>query len=111
MDALGQSTTTRIASHIWFRLTRLQATKNVSMTLCGGPVRDVTLSVTLVGLIGGGVAFLAIMLRICSFFGAKGRTIGWDDYTIGLTWMISVPTVVFAPLCTRFPMTEGAQPS
>jgi hypothetical protein len=61
------------------------ATKNVSATNCGAPIRDRTKAVSIAGLAGGALALLAFFLRIIARLPCCGGTIGWDDWTMALT--------------------------
>jgi hypothetical protein len=61
------------------------ATKNVSATNCGAPIRDRTKAVSIAGLAGGALALLAFCLRIIARLPCCGGTIGMDDWTMALT--------------------------
>jgi hypothetical protein len=77
-------------------LTESTATKNTSSTLCGAEVRDATSTPILVGLIGGAIAFLIFVGRICSSLPSSGRQLGWDDWTITIATALMIPPTVFA---------------
>lgn len=61
------------------------ATKNASLTLCQQPVRDKTLQVELIALIGFGLALLAVVMRMVSRAVGEGTfwtNCGADDALI-----------------------------
>lgn len=74
-------------------------TKNVSSKMCGAPVRNQTLKPLLVGVIGGGLALLVFILRMCAGLPVGGRPLGWDDYTICIAVALGTPPTVFSVLC------------
>ncbi|KAI0018777.1 CFEM domain-containing protein [Xylariomycetidae sp. FL0641] len=80
-------------------------TKNVTLyTMCGTPddMRDATMVPLLVGVIGGGIASLAFFMRVCAcVLPTGGRSVGWDDYTIGITMALAIPPTVFAVLLSN----------
>lgn len=53
--------------------------------MCDMPVRDRTHIVSICGLAGLGLAFLAFALRIIARLPCCGGQLGWDDWTMGLT--------------------------
>lgn len=67
------------------RVTDSIATKNVTSTACGAPVRDKTKAVSYAGVIGLVIACIAFFLRIVARFKCLGGTFGMDDLTMGLT--------------------------
>ncbi|KAG9606556.1 hypothetical protein KCV01_g5664, partial [Aureobasidium melanogenum] len=73
-------------------------TKNVSSTMCGAPVRDQTLKPLLIGVIGGAIALLIFILRLCSALPVAGRLMGWDDYAMCIAVALGVPPTVFSVL-------------
>lgn len=76
-------------------------TKNVTMTMCGAPVRDKHMQPLLIGLVGGALAGLAFLMRMCSTFSKSGgRTLGLDDHMATAAVALSVPPTVFAITCT-----------
>ncbi|KAI6778369.1 uncharacterized protein J7T54_000487 [Emericellopsis cladophorae] len=72
--------------------------KNITMhSVCGAPVRDKHLQPLLIGLIGGGLAGLAYVMRLCSTFSKSGgRTLGMDDHMCSIAVLMSIPPTVFA---------------
>ena len=74
-------------------------TKNASMTMCVAPVRDKSLEPLVIGMVFGGLALLAFVLRMCSTFSASGRPIGADDYMAIATIVFATPPTVFAVTC------------
>jgi hypothetical protein len=76
-------------------------TKNVTMTMCGAPVRDKHLQPLIIGLVGGALAGLAFIMRLCSTFSKSGgRTLGLDDHMATAAVVLSVPPTVFSLTCT-----------
>jgi hypothetical protein len=73
-------------------------TKNVSSTMCGAPVRNETTKPLLVGVIGGALALVIFILRLCSGLPASGRPMGWDDYAICVAVALGTPPTVFSVL-------------
>ncbi|KAJ0116653.1 hypothetical protein J7T55_009803 [Diaporthe amygdali] len=71
-------------------------TKNGSSTMCGVPVRDETATPTIVAAVGFGLATFVYILRICSALPANGRELGWDDWTITATLLLTIPPTIFA---------------
>ncbi|KAF1951534.1 hypothetical protein CC80DRAFT_203280 [Byssothecium circinans] len=57
-------------------------TKNFTETAFGAPHRDHTHLVSYFGVIGGGVAIVAVILRVCARLPFFGGTWGWDDWAI-----------------------------
>ncbi|THY40153.1 hypothetical protein D6C99_08306, partial [Aureobasidium pullulans] len=76
-------------------------TKNVSSKMCGAPVRNQTLKPLLVGVIGGGLALLVFILRMCAGLPVGGRPLGWDDYTICIAVALGTPPTVFSVLLSK----------
>ncbi|KAK2016002.1 CFEM domain-containing protein [Colletotrichum eremochloae] len=70
--------------------------KNASMTMCGAPVRDETTKPLLIGVIGGAIAIVVFGLRMCSGLPVGGRKLGWDDWTIVLAMILTMPPTIFA---------------
>ncbi|CAD0020580.1 unnamed protein product [Aureobasidium pullulans] len=70
--------------------------------MCGAPVRNQTLKPLLVGVIGGGLALLVFILRMCAGLPVGGRPLGWDDYTICIAVALGTPPTVFSVLCEIF---------
>ena len=58
------------------------ATQNVTMTMCKRPVRDWSSIAPLVGVIGGGFALLAFVLRVVSRMINRRVSVAADDYAI-----------------------------
>ncbi|ETS73507.1 hypothetical protein PFICI_14453 [Pestalotiopsis fici W106-1] len=73
-------------------------TKNITYTMCGQPVRDDSATPLLVGVIGGAIALLVFIMRMCATLPHKGRQLGWDDYTMAITVALAVPPTVFSVL-------------
>ncbi|KAG9698227.1 CFEM domain-containing protein, partial [Aureobasidium melanogenum] len=76
-------------------------TKNVSSTMCGAPVRNQTLKPLLIGVIGGAIALMIFILRMCSALPVAGRPMGWDDYAICVAVALGVPPTVFSVLLSK----------
>jgi hypothetical protein len=74
-------------------------TKNVSSTMCGAPVRNETLKPLLVGVVGGAIALVLFILRLCACLPVGGRPMGWDDYAICVAVALGTPPTVFSVLC------------
>lgn len=74
-------------------------TKNVTLTICGAEVRDNSTTPLLIGVIGGAIALLAFLMRMCSGF--VGRPMGWDDLTMALCVALAVPPTVFSVLLSN----------
>lgn len=71
-------------------------TKNGSYTLCGQPVRDETLAPILTAAVGFSLAVLFYVLRILSTVPKNGRTMGWDDWALTATVLLTIPPTIFA---------------
>ncbi|KAI4595203.1 hypothetical protein KJ359_007179 [Pestalotiopsis sp. 9143b] len=69
--------------------------------MCGQPVRDDSATPLLVGVIGGAIALLVFIMRMCAIIPNKGRALGWDDYTIAVTVALAVPPTVFSVLLSK----------
>lgn len=69
--------------------------------MCGQPVRDDSATPLLVGVIGGAIALLVFIMRMCAIIPNKGRALGWDDYTIAITVALAVPPTVFSVLLSK----------
>ncbi|KAF7536940.1 hypothetical protein G7054_g4094 [Neopestalotiopsis clavispora] len=76
-------------------------TKNITYTMCGQPVRDDSATPLLVGVIGGAIALLVFIMRMCATLPHKGRQLGWDDYTMAITVALAVPPTVFSVLLSE----------
>lgn len=88
------------------------ATKNVSSTMCGVPVRDESSKPLLIGVVGGAIALVAFILRMLAIIPIKGGKLpGWDDYTIIIASALTVPPTVFAVLRTCMPLPALGTPS
>lgn len=68
--------------------------------MCGAPVRNQTLKPLLIGVIGGAIALMIFILRMCSALPVAGRPMGWDDYAICVAVALGVPPTVFSVLRT-----------
>lgn len=66
--------------------------------MCGAPVRNETLKPLLVGVIGGAIALMIFILRLCSGLPVGGRAMGWDDYAICIAVALGAPPTVFSVL-------------
>lgn len=69
--------------------------------MCGQLVRDDSATPLLVGVIGGAIALLVFIMRMCAIIPNKGRALGWDDYTIAITVALAVPPTVFSVLLSK----------
>lgn len=68
--------------------------------MCGAPVRNQTLKPLLIGVIGGAIALMIFILRMCSALPVAGRPMGWDDYAICVAVALGVPPTMFSVLRT-----------
>jgi hypothetical protein len=67
-------------------------TKNVTMTMCGAPIRDKQIVPMVVSLVGGSLALLAFIMRLCALMVRKtGRSMGADDYLAGAAVLLALP--------------------
>jgi len=66
--------------------------------MCGAPVRNESLKPLLVGVIGGAIALVIFLLRLCSVLPASGRLMGWDDYAICVAVALATPPTIFSIL-------------
>lgn len=72
--------------------------------MCGAEVRDETLKPTLVAAVGFSLAVFFYVLRILSALPKKNaRPMGWDDWAITATVLLTVPPTIFAFLCESCP--------
>ncbi|CAJ2499722.1 Uu.00g025750.m01.CDS01 [Anthostomella pinea] len=76
-------------------------TKNTTLTMCGAKPRDESLTPLLVGVVGGAIALLVFILRMCSTLPSGGRVLGWDDWTIAIAVVLAVPPTVFSVLLSN----------
>lgn len=77
-------------------------TKNITMTMCQAPVRDKHMQPLVIGLVGGALAGLAFIMRMCSTFSKTGgRSLGMDDHMATVAVILSVPPTVFAITLTK----------
>lgn len=62
------------------------------MTACGQPVRDHTKVVSIAGVVGGVLAFMAFVLRIMARMKCCGGEFGWDDWIMAVTmvWPLTI---------------------
>lgn len=67
--------------------------------MCGAPVRDHSDLPGLIGVIGGIIALVFFVLRVCACIPGMGRVHGADDYTIAAAVALTVPPTVFAVYC------------
>lgn len=74
-------------------------TKNVSMTMCGAPVRDKSVQPIAIALVFGIMALIAFILRVCAVLANSGRSVGLDDCMISLAVALAVLPTVFAFTC------------
>ena len=70
------------------------ATKNVTETICGAPVRDKTRVVFDVASIFGSIALFVVLLRFISKTPFVGGIWGWDDFWMLLTTTVMIPYAV-----------------
>ncbi|KAF2853376.1 hypothetical protein T440DRAFT_418381 [Plenodomus tracheiphilus IPT5] len=75
----------------------LLQTKNVSSNSCGVPVRYSGEKFIIIGTTGVIVSTLAYILRLCASMGKRGRKLSWDDLTMGVVVVLSIPPAVFIP--------------
>lgn len=80
---------------------RTTETKNITYTLCGVEVRDDSATPLLIGVIGGAIALLVFIMRMCSALPVAGRPLGWDDWTMTITVALAVPPTVFSVLLSN----------
>ncbi|KAF2838138.1 GMC oxidoreductase [Patellaria atrata CBS 101060] len=73
-------------------------TQNASATVCGAPIRDHTKLVSYPGVIGGVLALIAVILRLCARIPAGGGGFGLDDWTICVVMAITIPFSGFSIL-------------
>ncbi|KAK6838342.1 hypothetical protein RU639_000908 [Aspergillus parasiticus] len=64
--------------------------QNVSMTACSQPVRDHTKVVSIAGVVGGVIAFIAFVLRIMARMKCCGGEFGLDDWTMAVTMLLVI---------------------
>lgn len=65
--------------------------------MCGQPVRDESLTPTVVAAVGFSLAVLFYVLRILSALPKKdGRQMGLDDWAITGTLLLTIPPTIFA---------------
>jgi hypothetical protein len=69
--------------------------------MCGVEVRDESLTPLLIGVIGGAVALIAYILRMCAGLPKGGRDLGWDDWTITICVALATPPTIFAVLLSK----------
>lgn len=101
-EGLGEHSTSFESSVFVPVLTaRITETKNVTYTMCGVEVRDDSTTPLLVGVIGGAIALLVFILRMCSALPSSGRLLGWDDWTMAITVALAVPPTVFSVLLSQ----------
>lgn len=74
-------------------------TKNVSMTMCGAPVRDKSIEPLAIGMVFGGLALLIFIMRMCSKLSGSAQGMGMDDYMILLSVVLAGPPTAFAVTC------------
>ncbi|CAI7676271.1 unnamed protein product [Penicillium palitans] len=67
------------------------ATKNVTSSACGVPIRDHTKIVSYAGVGGGIVALIAFILRMLARLSCCGGIFGADDWTMILTMLFLIP--------------------
>ncbi|RAO64886.1 uncharacterized protein BHQ10_000898 [Talaromyces amestolkiae] len=76
------------------------ATKNVTSTLCGAPIRDRTAVVSVAGLAGGALAIVFFLLRMVTRLPRFGVSFGLDDavltFVIGLAIVLTYFSYVLA---------------
>ena len=75
----------------------LLTTQNVSSTACGAEFRDRSVDMTVIGLSCGGVALVVFIIRIIARLSTYQKTLYWDDWTMLLMVIITVPPTVLAP--------------
>ncbi|KAL4789540.1 hypothetical protein BDV19DRAFT_396942 [Aspergillus venezuelensis] len=66
-------------------------TKNVTQTACGAPIRDRAKLVSVTGVVGGVLALLVFIMRICARLPYFGGQLGADDWTMGLAMCCIIP--------------------
>ncbi|KIW01591.1 uncharacterized protein PV09_07063 [Verruconis gallopava] len=72
--------------------------KNASITLCDPTAkpRDKTASVIVGGLVPGILAFIVFLARLASLLPSNARIASWDDWTICVMVLFTIPPTVFA---------------
>lgn len=75
-------------------------TKNITMTMCGAPIRDKHMQPLVISLVGGSLAILAFIMRVLALLSKKiGRPAGVDDYLAGAAVLLSGPPTFTAFSC------------
>lgn len=87
-------------------LIQLAETKHVSSTSCGAPVRHSHKKFIVLGVAGAVMAVLAFVLRLCASMGKRGRTLSWDDLTMGIVVGLAIPPTIFI-YNRKFPNLNG----
>jgi hypothetical protein len=79
--------------------------QNITMTMCGAPVRDKHLRTVVISLTGGALALMAFIMRLCTLFLRKtGRSAGADDYMAGAALLLAGPPTLTCFTCMlRYP--------
>ncbi|KAK6071108.1 CFEM domain-containing protein [Seiridium cupressi] len=74
---------------------------NATYTMCGVEVRDDSATPLLVGVIGGAIALVVFVMRMCASLPRNGRMLGWDDWTMCVAVILAVPPTVFSVLLSK----------
>lgn len=81
----------------------LQA-KNITMNMCGAPVRDKHIQPLVIAITGGTLATLCFVMRICATLSrSSGRSLGVDDLMAGAAVLFAGPPTLLAIPCMSRP--------
>jgi len=75
----------------------LLTTQNASTTACGAELRDHSADMTIIALSTGGLALAIFIVRIVARLTTYQKTLFWDDWTLLLMVVITIPPTVLAP--------------
>ncbi|KAI0149239.1 hypothetical protein BJ166DRAFT_59398 [Pestalotiopsis sp. NC0098] len=78
------------------------ATKNGSATLCGEPVRNVSVFQGMVGIVGCSITFVIFLVRIASNMSYGGGGLGWDVYLITAAMACTIVASTLAPVSASY---------
>lgn len=86
----------------------MQATKNVTSTACGAPIRDHTKIVSHAGVAGGIVALVAFILRMLARLSCCGGIFGADDWTMMLTVVYTISPLLETDFPSQWKLTGSS---